>query len=152
MNSEADSSFSVSTWSISKTVNNSVWAHSCWSCNNDSECDSKLRYYTLCSCLRHSASYYTSISINMWRHLQQHHKITVESSVDSVQEATLEQLEQLEQLYLNTKSSDQIKEIDAQVFEKQLNQNTINKTLIFLIVVWNLLFQMIEWSEFHTFC
>jgi len=52
-----------------------------------------------------------------------------------VQEATLEQLEQLEQLYLNTKSSDQIKEIDVQVFEKQLNQNIINKTLIFLIAV-----------------
>ena len=71
----------------------------------------------------------------MQRHLQQHHEITVESSVDSVQEATLEQLEQLEQLYLNTKSSDQTEEINAQVFEKQLNQNIINETLIFLITV-----------------
>ena len=52
-----------------------------------------------------------------------------------MQETTLEQLEQLKQLYFNTKSSDQIKEIDAQVFEKQLNQHAINKTLIFLIVV-----------------
>ena len=135
MNSEADSSFSVSTWSTSKTVNNSVWAHSHQSCNNDSEHDSKFRYYILCSCFRHSASYYTSISINMWKHLWQHHEITVESSVDSVQEATLEQLEQLEQLYLNAKSSDQIEEIDAQVFEKQLNQHAINETLIFLITV-----------------
>ena len=140
MNSEADSSFSVSTQSTSKTVNNSVWAHSCQSCDNDSEHDSKLRYCTLCSCLEHSASYYTSISINMQRHLQQHHKITVKSSVDSVQEATLEQLKQLKQLYLNAKSSDQTEEIDAQVFEKQLNQNVINKTLISLIAVQNLLF------------
>jgi len=31
----------------------------------------------------------------MQRHLQQHHEITVESSVDSVQETTLKQLEQL---------------------------------------------------------
>jgi len=57
-----------------------------------------------------------------------------------VQEAILKQLEQLEQLYLNTKSSDQIKEIDAQVFEKQLNQNAINEILIFLIAVQNLFF------------
>ena len=52
-----------------------------------------------------------------------------------MQETILKQLEQLEQLYFNVKSSDQIKEIDAQVFEKQLNQNIINKTLIFLIIV-----------------
>ena len=152
MNSEANSSFNVFIWSTSKTINNSVWTHSHWSCNTDSEHDSKLRYCTLCSCLRYSASYYTNISINMWRHLQWHHEITVESSVDSVQVATLEQLEQLEWLYLNTKSSDQTEEINIQVFEKQLNQNTINKTLIFLIIVQNLFFWMIEWSEFHTFC
>ena len=71
----------------------------------------------------------------MQRYLQQHHEIIVKSSVDSVQEIILKQLEQLEQLYLNTKSSDQIKEIDAQVFEKQLNQNIINDILIFLIAV-----------------
>ena len=135
MNSEADSSFNISIWSTSKTVNNSVWTHSCWSCDNDSEYDSKLKYCIFCSCLEHFASYYTSISINMWRHLWWHHEITVKSSVDSVQEAILKQLEQLKQLYLNAKSSDQIKEINAQVFEKQLNQNTINKILIFLIAV-----------------
>ena len=88
----------------------------------------------------------------MQRHLQWHYEITVKNSVDSVQETTLKQLEQLEWLYLNTKSSDQTEEIDAQVFEKQLNQHTINEILIFLIVVWNLLFQMIEWFKFHTFC
>ena len=135
MNSEADSSFDISIQSTSKTVNNSVWAHSCWSCDTDSEHDSKLRYCTFCSCLSHFSSYYTNISINMWRHLWWHHKITVESSVESVQEATLEQLEQLKWLYLNAKLSDQIKEIDVQVFEKQLNQHAINETLIFLIAV-----------------
>ena len=57
----------------------------------------------------------------MQKHLQQHHKIIIESSVDSVQEAILKQLKQLKQLYFNIKSSDQIKKIDAQVFEKQLN-------------------------------
>ena len=61
-----------------------------------------------------------------------------------MQEIILEQLEQLKQFYLNIKSSNQIKEINAQVFEKQLNQNIINKILIFLIAVQNFFFQMIE--------
>ena len=152
MNSEADSSFSVSTWNTSKIVNNSIWTHFCWSCDNDLQHDSKFRYCIFYSCFSHFSSYYTYISINMQKYLQWYHKIIIESSVDSVQEATLKQLEQLKQLYLNAKSSDQTEEIDVQVFEKQLNQNIINKILIFLIAVWNLLFQMIEWSEFHTFC
>ena len=67
--------------------------------------------------------------------MQQYYEIIVENFVNSVQETILKQLKQLEQLYLNTKSSDQIKKIDVQVFEKQLNQHTINKTLIFLIIV-----------------
>ena len=135
MNSEADSFFDVFIQSTSKTVNNSVWAHSHQSCNTDSEHDSKLRYYILCSCLSHLSSYYTNISINMWKHLQWHHEITVKSSVDSVQEATLKQLEQLEQLYLQAKSFSQTEVIDAQVFQKQLDENIINEVLISLIVV-----------------
>jgi len=89
MNSEANLFFNVSTQNTSKTINNSIWVHFYWLCDNDSEHDSKLRYYIFCSCLRHFTSYYTSISINMQRHLQQYYKITIESSVDSVQEATL---------------------------------------------------------------
>ncbi len=44
-------------------------------------------------------------------------------------------LEQLEQLYLQMKLSDQIKVIDAQVFEKQLDQDIINEALILLIII-----------------
>ena len=44
-------------------------------------------------------------------------------------------LEQLEQLYLQAKLSDQIEAIDAQVFEKQLDQDIINEALISLIDV-----------------
>src|SRR6266487_103807 len=152
MDSEADSSFSVPTRSTSKAANNPVWAHSRRPCDNDPERDPKLRYCTLCPCLGHPAPYYTSISTNMRRHLRRHHEITVESSVGSVQGATLEQLEQLERLYLNAKSSGQTEEIDAQVFEKQLNQNAINEALVSLIAVRNLPFRMVEWPEFHTFC
>ena len=48
--------------------------------------------------------------------------------------------------------SDQIKVIDAQVFQKHLDQNIINEALISLIIVWNLSFWMIKWSKFHIFC
>jgi hypothetical protein len=46
----------------------------------------------------------------------------------------------------------QTEEIDAQVFQKQLDQNIINEALVSLIVVRNLPFQMVEWPEFHTLC
>ncbi len=49
-------------------------------------------------------------------------------------------LEQLKQLYLQAKLSDQIKVIDAQVFEKQLDQDIINEALILLIIVQNISF------------
>jgi len=68
----------------------------------------------------------------MQMHLQRHHQINVEVSVSQVQ---MTALEQLEQLYLQAKLSDQIEAIDAQVFEKQLDQNIINEALILLIVV-----------------
>jgi len=44
-------------------------------------------------------------------------------------------LEQLQQLYLQATLSGQTEAINAQVFEKQLDQDTINKTLILLIIV-----------------
>ena len=53
-------------------------------------------------------------------------------------------VQQLEQLYLQAKLSDQTEEIDAQVFKKQLNQDIINEALISLIIIQNLSFQMIE--------
>ena len=77
----------------------------------------------------------------MQMHLQKHHEINIKISVNQVQTAALEQLQQL---YLQAKVSDQTEEIDAQVFKKQLDQNVINDALISLIVVQNLLFQMIE--------
>jgi len=33
-----------------------------------------------------------------------------------------------------------------------LNQTVINKALLTLIVVQNLLFSLVEWPEFHTLC
>ena len=74
-------------------------------------------------------------------HLQRHHQINVKVSVSQVQTAALEQLEQL---YLQAKLSDQTEAIDAQVFEKQLDQDIINEALISLIIVQNVSFQIVE--------
>jgi len=48
--------------------------------------------------------------------------------------------------------SGQTEEIDAQVFRKHLNQDTINEALVSLVVVRNLPFRIVEWPEFHTLC
>ena len=148
MNSETDSvSVSNTLWSILKKsrsqVSSAVWAHSHVTHHDE---DLKFKYCTYCTA---SEIYSTNISFNMWKHLQEQHDIEVNIAVSQVQAATLQQLKQL---YLQAESSDQIKSIDAQVFEKQLDQDIINEALISLIVVQNLFFQMIEWSEFHTFC
>ena len=68
----------------------------------------------------------------MQKHLQTQHNVNVDIAVSQIQAATFQQLKQL---YLQVKSFDQIKMINAQVFQKQLDQNIINKTLISLIVV-----------------
>ena len=58
----------------------------------------------------------------------------------------------MQELYLQVESLCQIDDIDAQVFQKQLNQDAINEALVSLIVVRNLPFRLVEWPEFHTFC
>ncbi len=147
MNSEPDSSFAsfTSVQSVlkkSRSQTSAVWTH-CWTVHDDE--DLKFKYCTHCTT---SSSYCTNISFNMQMHLQRCHQIDIEASVNQVQ---MTALEQLEQLYLWVKLSDQIEAIDAQVFEKQLDQDIINEALILLIVVWNVSFQIIEWSEFHAF-
>lgn len=85
----------------------------------------------------------------MRKHLKSQHRIDVEIPMSQVQAATLQQLEQL---YLRAELSGQTDEIDAQVFQKHLNQDVINEDLVSLIVVRNLPFRMVEWPEFHTLC
>ena len=117
MNSESDSFFasSISIQSAlkkSRSQTSTVWAHT--HAAHDDE-NSKFKYCTHCTT---SSIYYTNISFNMQMHLQKCHKINVKISVSQVQTAAFEQLQQL---YLQAKMSDQIKEIDAQVFKKQLD-------------------------------
>ena len=68
----------------------------------------------------------------MQKHLQTQHNVDIDIAVSQVQAATFQQLKQL---YLQAKSFNQIKAINAQVFQKQLDQHIINKALISLIVV-----------------
>ena len=73
----------------------------------------------------------------MQKHLQTQHNVDIDIVVSQVQAATFQQLKQL---YFQIKSFNQIKIINAQVFQKQLDQNIINEALISLIIVQNLLF------------
>ena len=85
----------------------------------------------------------------MRKHIERNHKIQVELTTSRIQTTALQQLKQL---YLKAESSGQTREIDTQVFWKQLDQDVINEALISLIVVRNLPFAAVEWPEFHTFC
>ena len=128
---------------LKSQVSSAIWDY-CYAAQNDE--NSKFKYCIYYMTLK---IYFTNISFNMWKHLWTWHNVDVDIAVSQVQATTFQQLKQL---YLQVKSFSQIKVIDAQVFQKQLDQNIINEALISLIVVQNLLFQIIEWSEFHTFC
>ena len=116
-------------------VSSAVWNHCCATQNDE---NSKFKY---CIYYMIFKIYFTNISFNMWKHFQTQHNVDIDIAVSQVQAATLQQLEQL---YLQAKSFDQIKAINAQVFQKQLDQNIINEALISLIIVQNLFFQIIE--------
>ena len=147
VNFEADSVFVFNTLKsilkqLRSQVSSAVWNH-CHAAQNDE--DSKFKY-----CIYYTTSeiYFINISFNMWKHLWTWYNVDVDIAVSWVQAAILQQLKQL---YLQMKSFDQIKAIDAQVFQKQLDQNIINEVLISLIIVWNLFFWIVKWFEFHTF-
>ena len=148
MNFEADSVFTSNTLkSILKQsknqVSSAVWDYYYAAQNNE---DLKFKY---CIYYMIFKIYFINISFNMWKHFWTQHNVNVDIVVSWVQAAIFQQLKQF---YFQMKSFSQIKMIDAQVFQKQLDQNIINEILISLIVVQNLFFWIIEWSEFHTFC
>jgi hypothetical protein len=95
------------------------------------------------------SSYGTSVTTNMRNHLQKNHQISVESIPSGIQQATIDQLEQL---YRKAESLGQTQQVDTRVFQKTLNQDIIDEALVSLIVVRNLPFHLVEWPEFHTFC
>ena len=91
MNSEADSVFAFSILkSILKQSRNQVlfiWVHYHDSQDDkDSDSNSKVKYYNY---YINFSSYHTSISINMWQHLKQHHQINIKVAVNQIQQEVL---------------------------------------------------------------
>jgi hypothetical protein len=61
------------------------------------------------------------------RHVRPIEKIIIERDLGLIQAATIQQLEQL---YFWAESSGQTEDIDTQVFQKHLNQDTIDEALV----------------------
>ena len=57
--------------------------------------------------------------------------------------------DQLKDLYLKALSQNKTEKLDLEVLQAVLNKEVINKALITLIVVQNLLFQIVKWPKFH---
>jgi hypothetical protein len=120
-----------------------TWAHSRAAYDGE---DPTLRYCKHCT---DEPIYSTTVTTNLRKHLKSKHEITVEVAPSPIQAAIIQQLQQL---YIRAASSGQTEEINTQVFRKHLNQDTIYKALVSLIVVRNLSFRMVEWPEFYTLC
>ena len=150
MASEADSSRSApsTTQNSTQTRSRGPSAHTTWAHSRSARPgeDSTQKYCIHCTT---DPIFKTTVTTNLRNHLKTKHKIIVEGTQSPIQATTIEQLQQL---YLQAESLRQTDNIDAQVFRKQLNQDVINEALVSLIVVRNLPFQLVEWSEFHTFC
>ena len=114
MNSEIDSvsvsnTFQSNSKKSRNQVSSAMWTH--FHVTHDDE-DLKFKYCTYYTAFE---IYCTNISFNMQKHLQTHHNVDIDIAVNQVQATTLQQLKQL---YFWAELSDQIKSINAQVFEK----------------------------------
>ncbi len=86
----------------------------------------------------------------MNKHIKSKHPhITVKKSVSKNQETVRKQLKQL---YRQTKSSGDTERFNLEVLESCLNVPVFIETLVTLIVVRNLLYRIIEWTEFQVLC
>ncbi|KAH8799137.1 hypothetical protein F5884DRAFT_135173 [Xylogone sp. PMI_703] len=130
------------------TSAHSTWIHSRWGCTADGE-NPKKYYCLLCEQESRPKIYATDISTNFRNHLKSEHTIVVQREPSPLQSSIISQLQQL---YLQAQSSGQTSEVDTLVFKKQLDPDIINEALISLVVVRNLPFRFIEWSEFHVLC
>jgi hypothetical protein len=156
MDSEADSSIAPPSTTLDSGETRSTrgrsahttWAHTRPARDGEQEHHGTARIKYCIHCTE-SSPYGTSVTTNMRHHLNSKHQISVETVPGSVQIATINQLQQL---YLRAESSGQTQNIDTQVLKKVLDQDVINTALISLIVVQSLLFRLVEWPEFHTFC
>ncbi len=84
----------------------------------------------------------------MNKHIKNKHPhITVKKSVSKNQKTVREQLKQL---YRQTKSSEDTKGFNLEILESYLNVPAFIEALITLIVVRNLSYRIIKWTEFQV--
>jgi len=152
MDSEADSSSNIpeSTVSKSKRVRTATatWAHTREALDHEPEFKGQNRILYCHYCLGDSL-YSSPVTTNFRKHLLLKHKISVKEEASPLQ-STIHN--QLQQLYSQADSTNQLDEINTQVLQNALNQAVINEALISFIVVQRLPFRVVELPEFHTFC
>jgi len=86
----------------------------------------------------------------MNKHIKSKHPhITVEKSVSKNQEAVREQLRQL---YRQAESSGDTEGFNLEVFKSYLNMPAFIEALVTLIVIRNLSYCMVKWTEFQVLC
>jgi hypothetical protein len=115
----------------------STWIYSHTAREEDGE-NPEERYCLYC---KEKPIYSTKVTTNLRNHLKSNYSIIVVQAPGQVQAATINQLEQL---YLRAESSGQTNDIDIKVFRKHLSQDIINKALVLLIVIQNLLFRIVN--------
>ena len=104
----------------------------------------KIYYYSYSEC-----SYSASITTNFRKHLFNKHNIQVEKSISRTKAAAAEQLQEL---WRQASTENQLVEFNAQILKSVLNKEVLIQALINLIIVRNLPFRAVEWPEFHAFC
>jgi len=125
---------------LTKVKRSPVWGYCCMAKEEDNE-NPKFLYCTHCNPDSPEKLYSSNISSNMRAHLWIVHQIVVENAIGKIQ---ADVVQQLDQLYLQAKAASYTKTIDTQVLQSVLNQTVIDKALLMLIVVRNLLFSLVE--------
>ena len=73
--------------------------------------------------------------------------VTITKSPSKKQQAIQEQLQQL---YIQVKESEDLDEFHLEVLKARLSDRVVLEALVTLIVVRNLSYNLVEWAEFHT--
>jgi len=154
---EADSSHAPST-TVESTVgshsrkkgkkSSPVWAHTRKPFEDE---DQDFLYYSYCDINDPIKKPYGIDSASaMTKHINRKHPhILIEKPLSKNQQAVQEQLRQL---YCQAKTTRDTEDFNLEVLEACLNVPALIEALIALIVVRNLSFCMVEWTEFHTLC
>ena len=124
-----------------------TWNHTHSSHNLKSEYKKKNQIFYCKYCK--NSSYECQNNSSFQNHFLKKHDINIQFENHQIQ---VFNFFKLQDLYNKITHSSQTQEFNMQILKKILNKKIINKILISLIVVWNLLFHLIEWLKFYAFC